>query len=212
MAGEAIISALGLLEGAINRYLALDSTSLARMGALQGRVIGLDITGIGLRLYVLPGADGVQILHHYEGEPDALLRGTPAAFARLAVGDDASAVLFAGDVRIVGDTELGQRFKAVLDGMEVDWEEQLSRVMGDVAAHQLARGARGVGAWARSSAASLRQDVSEYLQEEARLVPTTLEVEEYLEQVDGVRSDADRLEARIARLEAGLEPPGGASA
>jgi ubiquinone biosynthesis protein UbiJ len=45
-------------------------------------------------------------------------------------------------------------------------------------------------------------DVSEYLQEESRLLPTRHEVEAYLNAVDALRASADRLEQRVARLHA----------
>ena len=45
-------------------------------------------------------------------------------------------------------------------------------------------------------------NVVEFLQEEGRDVPTRVEVEEFLEGVDHLRDDADRLEARLTRLEA----------
>jgi ubiquinone biosynthesis protein UbiJ len=41
----------------------------------------------------------------------------------------------------------------------------------------------------------------EYLQEEGRDLPTPTEVEEFLADVDRLRDDAERLEARLARLE-----------
>ncbi|NCC30261.1 MAG: sterol-binding protein, partial [Gammaproteobacteria bacterium] len=43
-------------------------------------------------------------------------------------------------------------------------------------------------------------DLQEYLQEEARLTPTRYEVEAYLTQVDILRDDVERAEARIERL------------
>ena len=81
-------------------------------------------------------------------------------------------------------------------------EEELARVLGDVAARQVANIARGFLDWGRKAASSLTTNVVEFLQEEGRDVPTRVEVEEFLEGVDHLRDDADRLEARLARLEA----------
>jgi len=44
--------------------------------------------------------------------------------------------------------------------------------------------------------------VVEYLQEEGRDVPTRVEVDEFLDGVDRLRDASERLEARLARLEA----------
>jgi ubiquinone biosynthesis protein UbiJ len=47
---------------------------------------------------------------------------------------------------------------------------------------------------------SLAGNVSEYLQEEGRDLPTPTEVDEFLAGVDQLRDDVERLEARLARL------------
>lgn len=200
---------LAAIEAAFNRYLALDPAALRRVGQLEGRVIAIELTGLDLCLFLLPGPRGVQVLSQYEGEPDARLTGTPLALMRMGLSDDASRQLFAHEVEIRGDIELGQQFKHILDAIEIDWEEQLSRVSGDVAAHQIGRAARGLAGWGRQTADSLTRDLGEYLQEEARLVPSGAEVQRYLAEVDTLRADVDRLEARVQRLKGRLAPEPG---
>ena len=74
----------------------------------------------------------------------------------------------------------------------------------DPLARQLGNLARGVADTVTKGAATLRQDVSEYLREESRLLPTAIEVDNFLEDVDRLQLDTDRLEARVQRLEAAL--------
>jgi ubiquinone biosynthesis protein UbiJ len=197
------LSALAVdgLERALNGYLALDPEARSTLAGLQGRVIAVHLLVPDLTLYLVPAADGLQVLQHIEGEPDCTLTGTPLALARLGTAREKADELFSGGVRISGDTELGRRFGEVLGGLEVDWEEQLSRLTGDVIAHQIGRGVRGLTRWAGLTGRTLEQDLGEYLQEEARLVPTRLEVEGLLRDVDELRDDVERLEARVARLE-----------
>jgi ubiquinone biosynthesis protein UbiJ len=47
-------------------------------------------------------------------------------------------------------------------------------------------------------------DLSEYLQEESRIVPAKPEIEAFMDGVDILRSDVDRLHARVERLAAKL--------
>ena len=47
----------------------------------------------------------------------------------------------------------------------------------------------------------MRLNTQEYLQEESRLTPADAEVRHYLDAVDTLRLDTDRLEARLKRLE-----------
>lgn len=190
---------LASVESAINQYIALDPEGAARGTELHGRVILIEVTGFGTRIYVIPGSTGVQLFSDYVGEPDCVLRGTPLALARLGASRQEEQ-LFSGEVQVEGDTHLAQVFGDFLGGLEVDWEEQLSRLVGDAAAHQFGSRARAVGRWGQRTGNTLTQDVKEYLQEEARLLPGPYELQAFLDDVDRLRDDVERLAARVERL------------
>ncbi len=197
------------LEAALNRLLALDPEARRDLADLQGRVIRFDILGLGLQLWLVPGAQGVQVYPRYDAEPDCVLRGTPLGFARLGLGERADE-LFKGAVEIEGDTALGERLGAILARLDIDWEELLSKVTGDPIAHTLGQGARAMRRQLARDGDVLVRDLSEYLQEEARLLPTRYEVDEFADAVDRLRDDAERLAARVERLQRLRPKPGDA--
>jgi ubiquinone biosynthesis accessory factor UbiJ len=108
--------------------------------------------------------------------------------------------LVSGEVEISGDTALAQDFSAALARLNVDWEEQLAQVIGDPFARQVGNRVREAEHWSRRTSASMTANLTEYLQEERRLLPTRYEVEAFLNQVDTVRDDVERLAARIEQL------------
>ncbi len=187
------------LESALDLYLKQDPEALRRCGGMEGKVIALDIAGLGVSLYFLPGPDGIQVLGHYEGQADTRLRGSPMGIGRMVLGsrDD---TLFEGAVDIEGDTETGQQLQDILLSTEWDWEEQLSRLTGDVVAHQIGTVARRARQFLAASRSTLERDMSEYLQEESLLLPCRIEIERFLNEVDCLRADLDRLSARVERL------------
>jgi ubiquinone biosynthesis protein UbiJ len=189
------------LEAAINGVLRLDPDTRDRLAALSGKVIAVELRGLDLALYLIPDRSGLNVFGRFEGEPDTILRGTPVAMARMGLARDASDALFAGEVEISGDVELGQEFRDILDNLDIDWEEQLSLVTGDVVAHQVGELVRGAVAWGKKTLDTFGRDAAEYLQEESRDVPNAGEVDSFLTEVDDLRTDVDRLEARIKRLE-----------
>ena len=199
-----------LLERGLNAYLALDPAVLERLDGLAGRVIGIELEGLSRRLYLMPHGGGLQVMTDYAGTPDTLLRGTPLALIKLAfAGDDpaqgTSRVLFSGEVVIEGDVELGQRFRRILDETDIDWEELVARVGGDTLAYRLGRLVREVGAWAGQAGEHLGRDVAEYLQYDAAQLIDRGELQGFLAEVDTLRDDAERLEARVQRLRRRLE-------
>lgn len=195
-------SLLAGLEAVLNRYLRLDPDAMARMAALQPRSIAIELTPLHLTLYVVPGENGIQLRSRLESGPDTVLRGTPLGLAQLGLGSQGGKALFSGNVVIEGDVETGQAFKAILDEMDIDWEEQLSRLTGDAIAHQLGNTARRAAGALRDGRRTLEQDLGEYLQEELRVLPTRIETENFSADVSRLVMDTDRLTARIRRLQA----------
>ncbi len=192
--------AASVMQSAFNRCLGFDSQSRERFAKLQGKVIAIELAGLGAKLFLLPGAEQVEIRADYDGEADVTLSGTPFAFARMGLADDSADSIFQGDVTLKGDSALGSRFGEIIKGLDVDWEEMASRVMGDVMAHKLGNMVRGGIALGKENLASSQQTLTEYLQEELRQLPPREEVECFLNDVDTLRNGVDRAEARIKRL------------
>ena len=190
---------LAVLEKAMNAALAMDPETLARLGRLEGKVVAVELKGLGVTLFLLPGAEGFRLMGHFEGEPDTTLSGSPLALLRLNRGKPGEG-LFTGEVKIHGDVELGQRVQRILGGLDIDWEEHLSHLTGDVVAHQVGNLVRGVARWGERAAAGFGRNLTDFLQEERRDLPPRWELEEFLNGVDTLRSDVDRIEARVARL------------
>ncbi|HCK82147.1 MAG TPA: SCP2 sterol-binding domain-containing protein [Candidatus Competibacter sp.] len=184
------------LEAALNRYLALDPESLSRLASLEGKVIAVELVGLGQCFYMLADAGRIRVTSHHEGEPAVWIRGTPLALFRQWRG-------VAGEGRdliVEGDTAVAAQLRALLARLDIDWEEQLARRAGDAVAHQLGNLWRGLQGWKRRTSAVLARDGAEYLQQELRALPPPYAVERFLGAVDALREDADRLAARVERL------------
>lgn len=198
------VAILSGLEQAINAALALDPATGQKLAALEGRVIAIEIRGTGRTLYMLPTLDGLKLMGHFDGTADTTLHGAPFALFRMGSGKPGEG-LFSGDVTIDGNVELGQRVQRIFQQLEIDWEEHLSRLTGDIIAHQVGNGVRNLVSWGRRAANTLGTDTAEYLQYETETLPTRIELEEFLRAVDELRLDADRVAARVRRLTAKAE-------
>ena len=198
--GELAMSVTAGLETALNTALRLDPAAYSRLAKFADKVIAIELQGLDLTLYLLPGPQGISLMSQYPAEPDTVLSGTPLALAKMALGPDASKVLFAGEVTISGDVETGQRFKRLLDELDIDWEEQLSRYSGDLVAHKLGDLVRATASWGQQALKILGEDATEYLQQEGQDLPIPGAVQQFLHEVDRLRDDTARLEARVNRL------------
>jgi ubiquinone biosynthesis accessory factor UbiJ len=189
-----------VVETALARYLSLDPEVAARLAPLSGKVLEVELRGLDLHFYLIPAGNRIQVQGHYEGVPDASLRGAPLSLARLALSEQGRRALFSGAVQMEGDTELGQQLQDILNAVDIDWEEQLARLTGDVVAHQAGNATRNAQRWLGKAGESLTLDLADYLHEEGRQVPARGEVERFVADVDSLRSDIERLAARVKRL------------
>jgi ubiquinone biosynthesis accessory factor UbiJ len=188
------------LEEALNRNVAESRKAQALCRQLDGRVVSLAVTGTPLVFFAAARDGRLSLSPSNEGAAaDASLSGSPISLLALA-GPRAEGALRGGGVRIEGDAEVAQKFRELLGHAQPDVEEELARVVGDVAARNIANLARGMLEFGRNAGRSLAGNVSEYLQEEGRDLPTTTEAEEFLAGVDRLRDDVERFEARLARL------------
>jgi len=198
------------LENTLNRHLTRSPRAREICRELAGRRIAVSVRGTG-HATVLECAPESLHLHREatepgEREPDARVSGSPLALLALA-GTDPEAVIRRGDVSISGDAEVAQRFRELARLLRPDLEEALSEYVGDAPAHYAARFVRMAIGFGRRAATTGVRNLAEYLSHErGDLVPAS-EAESFFRDVEAVREDVDRAEARIAELERPSAPP-----
>jgi ubiquinone biosynthesis protein UbiJ len=189
-----------VLESLLNQYLSLDPEIAIKLSSLHGKVIAIELSGTGATLFFIPDQNGrLQLLSQFEGDADCTISGTPLNLLRNTLTDSTDST-FTGDILIQGNSSLAQEFTQTLKRIDVDWEEQLSRLTGDIIAHQAGTTFRNSSSWVKRNLNSSGLNLQEYLQEELRLLPGELELDNFYRDVDTLREDMDRLSARIQRL------------
>jgi ubiquinone biosynthesis protein UbiJ len=171
------------LQKAVNHYLSLDPESLPRLAAVKNKIVKIELLGIGLDFYLTFTATGLQFD----------IRGTPLRLLHMVFSGENRQQFFVDDVSIQGNLELGQQVIHLFDQIEIDWEEHLSRFIGDVPAHHLGNLARKARAWGKQTRNTLMQDVNEYVHEEINLFPASEALRDFFHDVDVLRMDTDRL-------------------
>ena len=199
----------GLLAGVetgLNRVLGLDGTALPRLLALSGKVIAVHCQSPALELFILPSGDGLQLASQWHAPPDCTLTAPAASLARLALSRDKTAVLHRPEVSLDGDSAVLLQLAGILQDLELDWEYEISRWLGPVATTLLAGHLRSRVNLASNGAASLKQDLADYLAEESRTLVGQREADVRFAELDHLKLALDRLEARIERLTSAHKP------
>ena len=180
------------LSALIDQALRTDAEAQKRLQAMGSRTIRLELLplpAVGLRI-----GDGRLAVESPEERADLVVRGHLAAFVRYVLAGRADGI------RLEGEGEIAQDFRDFLGTLDIDWEELLSRAVGDVPARMMMRTLEECRQVARNFGAAAESNTRDYLHEESGLLPSASELGRFVREVDRLRDDLERLELRLARI------------
>ncbi|OGO97287.1 MAG: hypothetical protein A3F41_01755 [Coxiella sp. RIFCSPHIGHO2_12_FULL_44_14] len=193
--------ALHTLETALNAYLELDPATLGRLSHLQGKTIQFVIEDWRLEFFIIPSAMGIELHSKIDSQPSTVVTGRLNALLRTALAKGSNTALFENQIRIEGDLHTGETIRAILSNIDIDWEEQLSKMVGDIAAHKIGSAANRLKSAFTTGCNTLEKNLKEFLHMELRALPTPDEVNHFFNEVTHLRHAVERLEARMHRFE-----------
>lgn len=190
------------LQGALNRAVALDPDTRDALSALDGRRIELTLASPPLALQLrVEGGQLVVGPVDATAEPDLAVRSTLGGLLSqlpFLRRDDARPI---GRMRVSGDADLARRLQRLAERFDPDWQKPFASVFGDVIGVQIANALAGALRQARDTGGSLSESAAEFVTEESRDVIGRAELAAFNDDVDTLRDDAERLMARVARLQ-----------
>lgn len=191
-------AALSAAEALVQRVLRYDPASRLALSKLEGQVLALQFTQPEWTVYLLPGEAGLSFSSHWEGDIQSRLTGPLKNFIGLARGEQTS--LAGSGVQLEGSTHLVQSLQRIMGQLDIDWEEALSEVLGDVLGHQSAELLRSGGRWLKARDTQARRLIGEFITQEAGLVPGRAELDSFYREVDDLALRLERTEARVEHL------------
>ena len=197
--------ALQKISGIINSVLSKDPDYLSVLSSLEGKCLAISVQGLSVLLYIKIDQGAIQLLNQShvndeKFEPNVTIEGPPFALLSLLFSRDAMQTMQDSGIKIQGDLHVARQLSDTLSQLDVDWEGILAEYIGDIPAQKIGSGLQKVIEWRSRVHESWQAALTEYLQEESRSLPTRIEVEHFLNQVDSVRDAVERLEARIKQL------------
>jgi ubiquinone biosynthesis accessory factor UbiJ len=182
-----------LLQAAFDFWIKDTPEVRADCAALSGRCIAVELTDLDTELCLRPNESGMAVSLATSDDPDVRIAATSGDLLRMIRGSQTPPPRLV----VSGDAELAQSVRALFRRVRFDPDERLASLIGDVPAHQLGRAFRAVSSFGRESFDSVTRMAGEYLQYEARALPTRTEVERFVDAVDEVRDGVERAAARF---------------
>lgn len=183
----------------VNRVLSDYSLAREQLALHAGKVIAASLGPLDCRLRITADGQVEMIGEGSDTRLDASFHIPLSLLPRLAQKDAAAF----RQVAFSGDSEFAALLAALARDLEWDVEEDLSKIMGDIAAHRLVGGIKRTHAWQQEATQRFTENVAEYLTDESRAFVARNELELWSVANETLRDDVARLEARFRKLAAG---------
>jgi ubiquinone biosynthesis protein UbiJ len=184
----------GPLLAAINHLLEQAAWARQKLVPFAGHSARIELPPFAANFLI---ADDGSIADPVADGPPEVSVSLPATTPLLAL-QGKEAVMRA--VRIEGSAEFAEALGFVIRNLRWDAEEDLSKIVGDIAAHRMVTGVRELAGWQRQAAQNFAENFAEYFTEEQPLIAQRAAVADFSADVDRLRDDVARLEKRLQRL------------
>jgi ubiquinone biosynthesis accessory factor UbiJ len=191
---HSVIMNFNFAPAAINHLLNNEPKAKARVAAHAGKVALFDLGVISLKLKA--GADGLIEAAADDESPQVIIHVKPADLPLILQNRDRAFSY----VHIEGDADFANAISQVSQSVRWDAEEDLSKVVGDIAAVRLVAGAKAVAHNMKSTQEKIAENVAEYFLEENPMLMRPRAVSDFADEVAKLRDDMERLSKRIDKL------------
>lgn len=181
-------------ERAVNHVLRSAPLALERLRPHAGRTVAFRVGPLAMALTIQTTGEVASAAAG--AVRDLEVRLSPFLLPRLAAGEEAAF----REIEMQGDAELAQEISFLVRNLSWDVEEDLSKAVGDIAAHRIASTAREMRRWGREASLRMAQGAAEYWTEESPLIASRVKLEGFARDVSDLRDAVERLEKRIERL------------
>lgn len=180
--------------GALNHLLSQADWARAKLTPFAGRSARLAMPPFQLDLLIRE--DGYFDAVGPDVAPDVTMT-LPADAPLRALQGQAQIIAAA---RVEGNAHLATELSFVLRNLRWDAEEDLSRIVGDIAAHRIVQGASAFASWQVDAARRLAENVAEYVSEENPLVARPQDLSTFAAEVAELCDKLSQLDKRVDAL------------
>jgi ubiquinone biosynthesis protein UbiJ len=189
------------IETGLNQLVPYDPGFETKWQTLEGKTVAVNITDWQSQFCVHYQNQVFSVSADSELATDVTLTANSWDFFKVALESHSNeAAAMNSNIHFEGQVSVGQTFANCLQTIDIDWEELLAQPFGDVMARRASNLVRSAGEFFDAFLTTSQRNFTEYMQEEIQLTPTPIEVENFLSDLRQIRTDIDRLSARVQQL------------
>ena len=196
-------AAFALIEPALNRALAFDPQSAAKLDKLNLKSLSVELTDIKLQLNLRVQNRKLYLSTNIEAY-DCLVKTTLSEVSKLSDASVLTQLIKQDKLDLDGDLSVAQGFSGLLVENQIDWQEWLSKYLGDGLSHKVSLHLKRLAHLLQRKSQDLDYTLASALTDEVKLTPDRLELSNFSEQVDQLSGRIDKLIHQVNQIKGHL--------
>lgn len=199
---EQLISAL--VESSLNSLISKSAQTPAALKKLNGKRLSVSVLQLPLNL-VFCFQDGAVTALMGEHENDCHIEVSMFELDKLRDTSQLTRLIKQEQLTIDGDLKVAQNFSSLINELNTDLGHTLSHFIGDVPAHKVERTVTVANKSFKNQLETLQSQLGNYVTNEKRIAVHPLEIEDFSDQVNQLRSAVSRLDTRMTKVLKAME-------
>ena len=185
---------------ALNDAARRNSQLQLALNEFENKTLQIEITNFQYSFALSVNDGGLIRADALENKADLTISGKLESYLKVAAKREFNPTEMEG-IEFIGDMKLAQRLYQIFAGMEFDWEEEIAAKTGDIAARRVGNLIR----WGKfafgGSESPMAAKVRDVLTNETYILPPRQRVRKFMDEVDSLQADVDRLEKRVDHID-----------
>jgi len=187
------------VEFIINEALKLNINSNEQLSALEQKTLVVKLAELGFPLCFSIN-EGKVLVTKLVDRADCTIITSIKTLQELKKEQQLTELIKQERLELTGDIKVAQHFASLAETLDIDWQTELAKHIGDVATHKLVQFGKMVKEKVTFANEQIQADSSEYLVHEQRLVVTSSQINHFNQAVSAVKLHAEQVESRLNQL------------
>lgn len=188
-----------LLETVINQFLRYNLHGTKALKPLSGKTLTVKLAELPFPLSFTISHEKIHVTTSDEHN-DCCIITSISTLIELNKEQQLTDLIKNDKLDIQGDLKVAQRFSEIAQTLDIDWQSELAKRIGDIPAYKLGELGRQLVKKLNFASQQIQADASEWLVHEKRLMVTAAEISYFSDDVEQLAKKAHVLSQRIEQL------------
>ena len=192
-------------EELLNRVLAKDPHLQSQLVKFAGKSLQINVHPPGIMVTALLEKGRIRLLSTETEllniQITASISGNVSQLLPLILEKHDNRPLSNPALAITGDASFIQELHASLSNLDIDWEDFLTPLLGNLLTNELSHMSNDIRNWSKQARVNMRRNVNEYLTEEEHIFPKKEQLDDFSEELDYLKIRIDRINAKASILD-----------